>query len=62
LNLQLYKKIIDECCEYDLQLTPQFFGEPLLHPQFIEMIKYAKLKGIDQIQFTTNAMLLDEKI
>ena len=36
-------------------------GEPLLNPNLVEMIKYAKKKGIKDVAFLTNAELLTEK-
>jgi MoaA/NifB/PqqE/SkfB family radical SAM enzyme len=37
-------------------------GEPLLHPQLVEFIKYAKQCGFIDVYFNTNAMLLDESM
>ena len=65
MDFDLYKKIIDDICEFDkpikvLRLYKD--GEPLLNPNFVEMIKYAKDKGCsDKIDTTTNASLLNPK-
>ena len=57
----LYKKIIDEIAGHEgVAIVPFFRGESLLHPDCIDMLAYAKQKGIRPIQFTTNATLLDE--
>lgn len=61
MDMAIYKKIIDEgrindLCSIKLSLR----GEPLLHPQVVEMVRYAKDNGIMDIYFNTNAMLLDE--
>lgn len=62
MNFELYKKIIDDICEFDkpikvLRLYKD--GEPLLNKKLPEMIKYAKDKGCAQkIDTTTNASLL----
>lgn len=63
MSMLLFKKIIDEISMYkDIALVPFFRGESLLHPEFIEMMKYAKQKRICPIQFTTNASRLTEDI
>lgn len=63
MDFTLYKKIIDEAALHlPVKLVIFFRGESLLHPQFIECVKYAKDKGIGPIQFATNAYALDEKI
>lgn len=55
----LYKKIIDELSAHR-ELTVQLHrrGESLLHPYFIDMLRYAKGKFRD-IQLATNAILLE---
>lgn len=63
MDMNLYRQIIDEgakncLCSIKLSLR----GEPLLHPNIVEMVAYAKKKGIMDIYFNTNAMLLDEKM
>lgn len=62
MNFELYKKIIDDICEFDkpikvLRLYKD--GEPLLNKKLPEMIKYAKDKECaEKIDTTTNASLL----
>lgn len=65
LDLGLHKKLIDEVatdgkdvCKY-LRYTAQ--GDPLLHPGFVEMIKYAALNSETSINITTNGVALTEK-
>lgn len=63
LSFSLFKKIIDEVSEYkDTALVPFFRGESLLHPRCIDMLAYAKKKGVGPIQFTTNATLMTDVI
>jgi radical SAM protein with 4Fe4S-binding SPASM domain len=61
MDFDLFKKIIDEavseCC-YCVKFSLR--GEPLLHPQLPEMIKYAVDSGIIDCYFNTNGMLLTE--
>lgn len=65
MNFELYKKIIDDICEFDkpikvLRLYKD--GEPLLNKKLPEMIKYAKDKGCaEKIDTTTNASLLTKE-
>lgn len=59
----LYYRIIDEMAEHlPIKLVPFFRGEPLMHPEIIPFIKYAKKKGIGPIQMASNALLLDGKM
>ena len=62
MKMDLFKKIIDEAAAnntYSIKLS--WRGEPLLNPYLVEMVKYAKLKGIKDVSFLTNAELLNEK-
>lgn len=62
IDWKLYKKIIDEAAKYHLpSIKLNYRGEPLLHPKISEMVKYAKRKGILEVQFNTNGLLLDGK-
>ncbi len=65
MDFNLYKKIINDICEFEepikvLRLYKE--GEPLLNPNFVDMVKYAKDKGCAlKIDTTTNASLLNPK-
>lgn len=61
MDMKLYKHIIDDAVDFGiLAISLHGFGEPLLHPDIIDMIKYAKEKGIRTVSFNTNGMLLSE--
>ena len=61
MNHDLFYKIIDEASEHlPVKLVPFFRGEPLMHPKIIELLTYAKKKGIGPIQLASNALLLDD--
>jgi radical SAM protein with 4Fe4S-binding SPASM domain len=63
MDFNLFKKIIDEGAEKGLcSCKLQYRGEPLLHPKIVEMVKYAKDKGILEVMFNTNATLLTEEM
>ncbi len=65
MDFELYKKIIDDISEFDrpikvLRLYKD--GEPLMHPRFADMVRYAKDKQCaERIDTTTNASLLSPK-
>jgi wyosine [tRNA(Phe)-imidazoG37] synthetase (radical SAM superfamily) len=55
----LFKEVVDEISHYKidlLRLTSN--GEPLLHPNLLEMLRYAKEKGVEPVNVTTNGILL----
>ena len=62
MNLDLYKKIIDDLYEFDKPLKVLRLykdGEPFLNPHLAEMVQYAKDSGcIKSIDTTTNGSLL----
>lgn len=63
MEIDLFKKIIDEGAEHDLWgVKLSYRGEPLLHSEIIEMVYYAKKKGVLDVFFNTNGMLLNEKM
>jgi radical SAM protein with 4Fe4S-binding SPASM domain len=60
MDFTLFKTLVDNNPEIDfLHLT--FAGEPLLHPKALEMIQYAKSRGI-KVGLVTNATLLNKPI
>jgi radical SAM protein with 4Fe4S-binding SPASM domain len=54
LDFGLAKKIIDEIAGKVFALRLSWVGEPTLHPKFVEIIRYAKQKGIQEVSFLTN--------
>lgn len=63
MEFNLFKKIIDESILYGKRLiiTLNKDGEPLLHPELTQMIKYAKDKeAAHKINFYSNGILLSE--
>lgn len=62
MSFETYKKAIDDIAQYENKLKALIFaghGEPLLHPNICEMVKYAKDNKIsNRIEITTNASLL----
>lgn len=62
MDFNLYKQIIDEASKLGIpNVRPQFYGEPLLHPEIVKMIKYAKDKNLN-VGFDTNVLLLNKDL
>ncbi|MBU0468077.1 MAG: radical SAM protein, partial [Candidatus Omnitrophica bacterium] len=60
MEMETYKKIADEVSEHPGSIFRLLCdGEPFCHPNFIDMLKYAKSKNISPINFITNGLLLD---
>jgi MoaA/NifB/PqqE/SkfB family radical SAM enzyme len=62
-DFELYKRLIDEAAElgvYAVKLN--WLGEPLMNPRIVDMVRYAKEKGIEDVIMNTNAVLLTEKM
>lgn len=55
-----FHRVIDELANSLSYLTFYFQGEPFLHPNFLEMVKYASAKGI-YTATSTNAHFLNEE-
>ncbi len=63
ISESVVNKIIDEGAEKGLYgVKFNIRGEPLLHPQICAFVSYAKRKGLIDVYFNTNAMLLTETI
>ncbi|MFH1395328.1 MAG: radical SAM protein [Candidatus Omnitrophota bacterium] len=60
MSFSLFKQIIDKGSENGLySIKFSLRGESLLHEDLPKMVKYAKSKGIIDMYFNTNGMLLD---
>ncbi|MCK4799188.1 MAG: radical SAM protein, partial [Spirochaetes bacterium] len=61
MDMDLFKKIIDNAFEIGIKRVHLYLhGEPLQHPNIIDMIGYIKSKNIG-ISMTTNGMDLDKR-
>jgi radical SAM protein with 4Fe4S-binding SPASM domain len=62
MDLSLYRKIIDDLCRMPEPIkTLRLYadGEPLINPQFSEMVRYAKTTGrFGRVDTTSNGILL----
>lgn len=62
MSLDVFKKIVDDTVNYIPFLSLSGYGEPLLNPDIIEAVKYAKEKGFFRVLLETNAALLDDNM
>jgi radical SAM protein with 4Fe4S-binding SPASM domain len=60
-DFEAYRRLVDEGVQHGLcSIKYQYLGEPLMNPQLVEMIEYAKQTGVLDVMFNTNATLLTE--
>lgn len=63
MSFDIMKKIVDEGAANGLYgVKFNMRGEPLLHPQIVDFVRYAKEKALIDVYFNTNAMLLTEEM
>ncbi len=62
-DLGRYRALLDQLEPYrdDVNVAPQFWGEPFMSPHLRDMITYARHKGI-RLCFTTNGTLWDDEL
>jgi radical SAM protein with 4Fe4S-binding SPASM domain len=60
LNSELFRDVIDQLAPTLNYLTFYFQGEPYLHPQFLQMVKYASDKGVYTATSTNGHFLKDD--
>jgi hypothetical protein len=62
MALDVYKRIVKESGQHGLfTLKFSMRGEPLMHPDIVEMVRYAKEQGIKEVWINTNGGLLTDK-
>ncbi|ADQ45929.1 Radical SAM domain protein [Caldicellulosiruptor kronotskyensis 2002] len=66
MDMDIYKKYIDEIANFPNKLKMLRFagiGEPLLHKDIAEMVRYAKMKNIaESVDIVTNGLLLNREL
>ena len=63
MSRELYQKIIDQAENLNIQyINLHNFGEPLMDPDFVWKVKYAKLHHISRVSTNTNGSLLNPKL
>lgn len=63
MDFELFKRVVDDGVAHGLaSIKLNYRGEPLLHSKVIEMVRYAKDKGVIEVMFNTNGVMMDEKM
>jgi len=63
MDTELAKRLLREMAGHaPVAVVPFFRGESLLHPEWFEILSYAKELGVGEIQFTSNASLLTPEV
>lgn len=55
---ELFQRIARECAAHDTALWLHFLGEPLLHRELLDLVRYAKGAGVRQVGLSTNGVVL----
>jgi radical SAM protein with 4Fe4S-binding SPASM domain len=62
MRWEIFKKVIDEISQFnDTVLRFACDGEPMCHPEFLDMLVYTKEKNISQVTVITNGFFLHRK-
>ena len=63
MSMDISHTIIDQCVDIGVDyINLHNYGEPLIDPNFVDKVKYAKNKGIKRVSTNTNASLLTKEI
>ncbi len=63
IDKEAYMNIIDQAVEHGVKAVKlQYLGEPLLHKDVVFQVEYAKKKGVLDVMFNTNAVLLTPEL
>ncbi len=62
LSVDGYRNIIDECVEIGVLKLLFMGGEPLIFNNFIELVRYAKEKGVRNLGTSTNGWFVTDEI
>lgn len=61
MKLETYKRIIEECSQLGLKRVFISGGEPLLHPNLLDMIEFSKNKGLEVRVYSCGMNYIDNK-
>jgi len=63
LSTQLFQKIISECIQWDdVRIVLGGFGDPLLHPHIVEMLRICKQAGVFGLAIRSNGIAMNDEI
>jgi MoaA/NifB/PqqE/SkfB family radical SAM enzyme len=61
MDMELFKKVVDECVELGIEhVRMHNYGEPFVDRQLVEKVRYAKQKGVPQVGMISNGSLITE--
>jgi len=60
ISMELYRRIIDDISPYTFYLILYFQGEPFLHPEFSELVSYARSKKMYVVTSTNGHYLKND--
>lgn len=62
MDFKLFQKIINQIKDWEVRISLNGYGEPLLHTKILDMISYTREKNLNKVEFATNAFFLNEGI
>ena len=63
MKFDFYSRLIDQGADFGAcSVKFNYFGEPLMHPDVVKQVAYAKQKGFVEVMFNTNAVLLTKSM
>jgi radical SAM protein with 4Fe4S-binding SPASM domain len=62
MDLNLYRRLMDEIGPYLLNILLWGWGEPLLHPEFPEFVRIARGHGVNPLLSTNGQNLIEERV
>jgi pyruvate-formate lyase-activating enzyme len=63
MSLEVFKQVIDEGERHGLRaINLGATSEPLIHPDIVEIVRYARQHGVFDIRIITNGLLLNEQM
>lgn len=62
MSMELYREIVDKVSKHSFYLNLYFQGEPMIHPNFSEMVVYAKSKRMFVFSSTNGHFLTENNI
>ncbi|MFC1631672.1 radical SAM/SPASM domain-containing protein [Candidatus Omnitrophota bacterium] len=63
MSFKIFRKVVDQLPTKKISvLSLHQAGEPLLHPRIVDMVRYAKGRGLRKVGFATNGTLLNENL
>ena len=63
IEFEFYSYLIDQGADFNAcSVKFNYLGEPLVHPDVVKQVAYAKRKGFVEVMFNTNAVLLNSEM